>query len=91
MMVSIDGVQRLAAAAAMRFVVPGDEEWPDGIDDRHAEPIQRRGGEPLRLWLRGRGHAVPGGELIYFSDHLIAEAEDFNAVRGCQVFCVNGC
>jgi DNA processing protein len=55
--VSIDGVQRLAAAAAMRFVVPGAEEWPDGMDDlRHAEPIQRRGGEPLGLWVRGPGH-----------------------------------
>ena len=54
--VSIDGVQRLAAAAAMRFVVPGDEEWPDGIGDlRHAESIQRRGGEPLGLWVRGPG------------------------------------
>ncbi|MFL6047701.1 MAG: DNA-processing protein DprA [Propionibacteriaceae bacterium] len=55
--VSIEAVQRLATAAAMRFVVPGDEEWPEGIDDlRHAEPIQRRGGEPLGLWLRGPGH-----------------------------------
>ena len=55
--VSIDEVQRLAVAAAMRFVVPGAEEWPDGIDDlRHAEPIQRRGGEPLGLWVRGPGH-----------------------------------
>ena len=55
--VSIDAVQRLASAAAVRFVIPGDEEWPQGIDDlRHAEPIQRRGGEPLGLWLRGPGH-----------------------------------
>jgi DNA processing protein len=55
--VSIDLVQRLAPSAAMRFVVPGDEEWPEGIDDlRHAEPIQRRGGEPTGLWLRGPGH-----------------------------------
>jgi DNA processing protein len=41
-------VERLAKAAAMRFIVPGDDEWPDGLDDlRHAESIQRRGGEPL--------------------------------------------
>src|SRR5215218_1436825 len=55
--VSVDAVERLAKAAAMRFVVPGDEEWPDGLDDlRHAEAVQRRGGEPLGLWLRGPGH-----------------------------------
>jgi DNA processing protein len=55
--VSADDVERAAAAAAARYVVPGDEEWPGGLDDlRHAESIQRRGGEPLGLWLRGPGH-----------------------------------
>ena len=45
--VSVDAVDRLARAAAIRFVVPGDEEWPDGLNDlRHAETVQRRGGEP---------------------------------------------
>jgi DNA processing protein len=38
-------------------VIPGDDEWPSGLDDlRHAESIQRRGAEPLGLWLRGRAH-----------------------------------
>ena len=55
--VSADDVERAAAAATARYVVPGDEEWPVGLDDlRHAEAIQRRGGEPLGLWLRGPGH-----------------------------------
>ena len=55
--VSVDAVERQAKAAAMRYVVPGDEEWPAGLADlRHAESIQRRGGEPLGLWLRGPGH-----------------------------------
>jgi DNA processing protein len=55
--VSGDTVERLARTTAMRFVVPGDEEWPDGLDDlRYAESIHRRGGEPLGLWLRGHGH-----------------------------------
>ncbi|MCW2809559.1 MAG: dprA [Friedmanniella sp.] len=43
--------------AGVRFVVPGDEEWAAGADDlRFANTIQRRGGEPLGLWLRGPGH-----------------------------------
>jgi DNA processing protein len=55
--VRVDVFERLAAAAAARFVVPGDDEWPSGLDDlRHAEGIQRRGGEPFGLWLRGPGH-----------------------------------
>ena len=46
--VTVDDVERLAKAAAARFVVPGDGEWPAGLDDlRHAESIQRRGDEPL--------------------------------------------
>jgi DNA processing protein len=55
--VTLDAFEPLAKAAAARFVVPGDEEWPAGLDDlRHAESIQRRGGEPFGLWLRGPGH-----------------------------------
>jgi DNA processing protein len=55
--VSVDVFEQLAKAATARFVVPGDDEWPAGLDDlRHAESIQRRGGEPFGLWLRGPGH-----------------------------------
>jgi len=55
--VAVDVVERLASAAAMRFIGPGEEEWPSGLDDlRHAESVQRRGGEPVGLWLRGPGH-----------------------------------
>jgi DNA processing protein len=54
--VAMEVVERVAKAAEMRFIVPGDDEWPDGLDDlRHAESIQRRGGVPLGLWLRGPG------------------------------------
>ena len=55
--ITVEVFERLAEAAGARFVVPGDEEWPPGLDDlRHAESIQRRGGEPFGLWLRGPGH-----------------------------------
>jgi DNA processing protein len=46
-------------AVCARFVVPGDEEWPANLDDLTGlEPVQRRGGAPLGLWLRGPGHLV---------------------------------
>jgi DNA processing protein len=55
--VTLDVFEPLAKATSARFVVPGDDEWPAGLDDlRHAESIQRRGGEPFGLWLRGPGH-----------------------------------
>lgn len=43
-----------AARLGMRFVVPGDEEWPAQLDHLAvAAPLQRRGGVPLGLWVRG--------------------------------------
>jgi DNA processing protein len=43
-----------AVAAGLRFVVPGDPEWPPQLDDLEAaEPVDRRGGPPLGLWMRG--------------------------------------
>ena len=65
--VTVEVFQRLGAAAAARFIVPGDEEWPAGLGDlRHAESIQRRGGEPVGLWLRGPGH------LAHLMERLVA-------------------
>jgi DNA processing protein len=55
--VTVEAFEQLATAAAARFIIPGDEEWPAGLGElRHAESIQRRGGEPVGLWLRGPGH-----------------------------------
>jgi DNA processing protein len=54
---SLASVERLAADAGARFIVPGGGEWPAGLADlAHAGEIQRRGGEPYGLWLRGPGH-----------------------------------
>lgn len=56
---TLELADRLATEAGARFVVPGDEEWPDGLDDlSEAEAIQRRGGQPFGLWVRGPGHLV---------------------------------
>ena len=43
-----------AARLGLRFVVPGDEEWPASVDAlAGAEPVQNRGGVPLGLWVKG--------------------------------------
>lgn len=52
----IDSVRELevAARSGLRFVVPGDDEWPAGLDDlAGAGSVQERGGVPLGLWVRG--------------------------------------
>ncbi|MGH3414648.1 MAG: DNA-processing protein DprA [Marmoricola sp.] len=42
------------AEAGLRFVVPGDEEWPASLADLgHAPVLHERGGPPLGLWLKG--------------------------------------
>lgn len=52
----VDPEQVLAEAdqRGIRFVIPGDEEWPPALDDlAWAEPLHERGGVPLGLWVRG--------------------------------------
>jgi DNA processing protein len=43
-----------ASRAGIRFVIPGDSEWPAQLGDLdHCAPLQDRGGCPLGLWVRG--------------------------------------
>jgi DNA processing protein len=43
-----------ARARGIRFVVPGDAEWPEQMGSLlAAEPVDRIGGPPLGLWVRG--------------------------------------
>ena len=45
-----------AAATGMRFLVPGDPEWPAGVDDlTGCERVNELTGAPLGLWVRGGG------------------------------------
>lgn len=43
-----------AARLGIRFVIPGDAEWPRRLDDLLVtQPLHNRGGPPLGLWVRG--------------------------------------
>ncbi|CAN5653107.1 DNA-processing protein DprA [soil metagenome] len=43
-----------AARVGLRFVVPGDDEWPARLDDLAEAPgLHERGGVPVGLWVRG--------------------------------------
>lgn len=46
--------QTAVSAGRFRFVIPGDREWPERLSDLSAgRTIQRRGGCPYGLWVRG--------------------------------------
>ncbi|HEX4470992.1 MAG TPA: DNA-processing protein DprA [Nocardioides sp.] len=43
-----------AARQGLRYVIPGDDEWPAQLDDlMRAELLDHRGGPPLGLWVQG--------------------------------------
>ncbi len=43
-----------AARLGIRFVIPGDAEWPAQVDAlAHAGSVHERGGVPLGLWVKG--------------------------------------
>lgn len=52
----VDPVRELEQAerCGIRFVVPGDAEWPPGLDDLdHVEDVQLLGGTPPGIWVKG--------------------------------------
>jgi DNA processing protein len=52
----LDPAQELERAQrlGLRYVVPGDDEWPTQVDDLlRAEVLDHRGGPPLGLWVKG--------------------------------------
>ena len=52
----IDPVRRLEQAdrCGIRFLVPGDPEWPPGLDDLdHDTVVQGLGGTPPGIWVKG--------------------------------------
>lgn len=57
----LDVVLRIAKVTNARFIIPGDDEWPEGLDVLAVtSPWQGMGGLPIGLWVRGPKHL---GEL----------------------------
>ncbi|WCC79201.1 DNA-processing protein DprA [Cutibacterium equinum] len=49
----VDQVIASSQKAMMRFLIPGDEEWPAGLDDLSWVEKSAMGGAPIGLWVRG--------------------------------------
>ncbi|WP_205705643.1 DNA-processing protein DprA [Kineococcus indalonis] len=93
-----DPLADLARARAVggRLVVPGDDEWPAGLDDlaHHGGP-ERPLGAPLALWVRGPAHlagavrrsaAVVGSRAsTAYGEHVTSEIAAGLAERGFTV------
>ena len=55
---------RHGARLGLRYVVPGDDEWPTQLDDlMRAELLDQRGGPPLGLWVKGPTPARPARSM----------------------------
>ncbi len=52
--IDTDALAHRTDAVGARFLIPGDDEWPPGLADLSwSEPVGRRGGEPIGLWVAG--------------------------------------
>jgi len=49
-------------AAGLKFVIPGDAEWPDALDDLARCTVSGMGGLPVGLWVGGPGHLAGWAE-----------------------------
>lgn len=54
-LVRLDALEGMTSRYGLRFIIPSDPEWPASLADLdHSEPVQRWGGMPLGLWVRGQ-------------------------------------
>jgi DNA processing protein len=85
-----------AAAAGARFVIPGDDEWPEQVDVlEEAGQLSRRAGVPFGLWIRGRAnlrHALTSSVAMVgaracssYGEHVAAELSAGLADHGVTV------
>lgn len=52
----LSAMRAAADRHALRFLIPSDAEWPSPLGDLdRSDPVQRWGGSPIGLWVRGVG------------------------------------
>lgn len=63
--VDVDRTMEEADRLGLRFVIPGDDEWPGQVQDLYGqEPISERGGPPIGLWVKGPVRLDTLGESV---------------------------
>ena len=51
--VNLDGIQAATRVCGARFVVPGDDDWPERLAGLAPVEVNGQGGAPFGLWVRG--------------------------------------
>ncbi len=78
-----------AERLGVRYVVPGDDEWPTQLDDLlNAELLDHRGGPPLGLWVKGptRLDELGGSVAVVGSRSATTYGTEVSAsIAGCLV------
>ncbi|WP_420175583.1 DNA-processing protein DprA [Luteococcus sp. OSA5] len=62
----VDKMLAQAARHQVRFVIPGDAEWPQQLEVLHEIQVAGQGGAPFGLWVRGPG------QLAEWADSSVA-------------------
>lgn len=69
----LESAQGRATAAGLRWVCPGDREWPARLGDLdHVDPLHGTSGAPLGLWVRGRGDLRQVADLNRLTERSVA-------------------
>jgi len=68
-LLDLDAVEAAERRGGMRFVIPGDAEWPARFADLvSCPPVQDMGGVPIGLWVRG---SVPFADAVASSVAIV--------------------
>lgn len=51
--IDLEAVAAETVHLGTRFIIPGDDEWPERLDDLYGHALDEVGGAPLGLWVRG--------------------------------------
>ncbi len=86
--VDVDATMADAEQRGVRFVIPGDAEWPVQLDALHGvEPLNERSGIPIGLWVRGplRLDSLVGSVAIVGSRTCTSYGEEIAAGIAAEV------
>ena len=94
---SVKDVEKWMAAAdevGARFVIPGDEEWPDSLAQLSGVTVGDMGGVPAGLWVMGRSLTDTGSDAVAvvgsractsYGEHTALTLSADLAIAGCTV------
>lgn len=77
-----------AARIGIRFIVPGDDEWPVAVDDLDGcEEVQGRRGAPIGLWVKGPLRLAEHGRSVAVVGSRSATTYGTDTARGIAADC----